>query len=665
MLCVFLYKIKIMGIEDIKKELFKNDEPLQIPEEEKEPVFFHGEDLNPSKDHQAWIREIKNDPKSNVPEGLKIKTGASFFEKFFQWVIYYQKRIYAILGVIIGVTFVAFVVVFFTGSASFAKKDVLISIQGPPHGDSGSEASYTVSYQNKTKVALHDAKILVTFPDMSFVENASTQYGPYTQVRSVGDVPSGSQGSFEFKARIFGSKNQTLEVISKIRYRPESITSEFENEDDAEFLVDSVPLAVSLNLPQRAVVGQPYIFNIDYTNQSDAEFRDIWFSMLYPVGFNFQIASPTPSEGNGNWKIAYIAPHSSGSMSVSGILSGTNEESKIFGIKVGPKNEFNQIVEYANAQSSTPISQSILVVSQKINGGLPRSINAGDFLKWDIHYKNTTNVGINNAQISVQFRGNLLDFATLKMTRGYFDAQNNRLTWNASDIPQLALIDPSSEGNLSFSVNVKDPPPVFSVSDKDLIETVSVSITSPSSPNTGTLSNVPIGNVDSLDLKLNSKISFVSKGLHFSGPFSNSGAVPIKVGQKTTFTIVWQITNWSSDIIDVKIKAGLPSAVEWLGEVYPSGAPLSYDASSGQITWLPGLVGAGAGVVLPIEEVAFRVRITPSINQLRQTVTLINQALFSAQDTFTGRTYQTLSELVNTALRQDPGFPSNGGYVSQ
>ena len=469
----------------------------------------------------------------------------------------------------------------------------------------------------------------------------------------------------KIRTRIFGTKDQKLITTAKIRYRPESITSEFENETDIDFSIDSVPLAINLNLPQRAVVGQPYVFNIDYTNQSDAEFKDMWFSVLYPAGFNFQIASPTPSEGKSNWKISSIAPRSDGSISISGILSGTSGESKVFQVKVGPKSESNQIVEYVGAQSSMPISQSLLVVSQKINNGLPSSVSAGDSLKWNIHYKNTTDIGLNNAQISAQFRGDVLDFSKLKLNQGYFDSQNNRIIWNASDVSQLALIGPSAEGDLSFSVSVKDPPPIFSVDDKDLIENVSVSITSASMPSTGELGNVPIGNVDSLDLKLNSKIVFVSKGLYFSGPFTNSGPIPPKVGQKTTFTIVWQITNWSSDINDAKVRAGLPSTAEWLGEVYPAGAPLSYDYSNGQVTWLPGLVEAGTGVVLPIEEVAFRVRITPSINQLRQAVALLNQALFSAQDSFTGRTYQTLSEAVNTALKQDPRFPVGGGYVSQ
>jgi hypothetical protein len=651
-----------MGIEDIKKELFKNKEESNESEGEKEPIFFRGEDFKPKESNQSWIREIKkNSPTIDQGTGAR----SSFLEKFYQWIIRYQKRIYAILGVMAGVVLLGFLAIFFIGSASFAKKDVLISIEGPPHGDSGSEVNYKVAYQNKTKTILHDAKILITFPKMSLVENTSIEYGPYVQFQNVGDILPDAKGSFEFRARIFGAKDQKLNIVAKIRYHPEGITSEFENEDDIDFFIDSVPLAVNFNLPQRAVIGQPYVFNIDYTNQSDAEFKDMWFSVLYPVGFNFQIASPTPSEGESSWKISSIAPHSSGSISISGILSGVSGEAKSFQVKIGPKDEFNQIVEYVNSQSSTPISQSLLVVSQKINNGLPSNVSAGDFLNWNIHYKNTTNIGLNNVQIVTQFRGDILDFSKLKLNQGHFDSQNNRIIWNASDVPQLALLGPFAEGDLFFSVNIKDPPPVFSSDDKDLMENISVSITSASVPNTGELGSVPIGNVDSLDLKLNSKIIFVSKGLYFSGPFTNSGPIPLKVGQKTTFTIVWQITNWSSDISDVKVKAGLPSTAEWLGEVYPAEAPLSYDFSSGQITWLPGLVNAGTGVVSPIKEVAFRVGITPSINQLHQAVVLLNQALFSAQDSFTGRTYQTLSESVNTALKFDSRFPGGGGYVSQ
>lgn len=654
-----------MGIEDIKKNLFKKGAPESArPPEEQEPVFFRGQDFVPPSSQPSWIKEGPT-KRSLSADGLS--GGLSLFSRMSLWAWHHRLGLYATVATVALVIIGGLAAIFFFGGNAFIKKDVVVTLDGPPYGSSGQQVTYSLHYQNKTSVMLHNAVAVVVFPAGSVVSNPATQYGPTAVAQTIGDIPPGSSGDKIFQGSILGAKNDMVEVQAFLHYQPQGISSDFENDTSASFTINDVPLAVVVNLPQRAVVGQPYNFSIDYNNTSDSAFSNMFFQIAYPDGFSFQSASPTPITNNNQWMIPNINSQTSGSIQISGMLSGNNGESKMFEVQVGSKDPASgQLTPFVDTQSSTSISSSLLTVTQNVNGSRLSSMSAGDTLNWDIHYTNTTNLGLQNVQITTKFVGNLLDFSTFNLTSGgSFDSQTQQLTWRAADVPALALLAPGASGDIKFSVHVKDTPPVFTINDKNLSESITTSITSPSAPKTAELGGVPVGNDDTLNIKLNSKILFVSKGLRYSGPFSNTGPIPPKVGQATTYTIVWQVTNWSSDLSNVKVTSGLPSGVQWAGEISPSNAPLTYDPTSGNITWIPGTVPAGAGVTGPVEQVAFKVSLVPSVNQVGQSPTLVNQTLFSGQDSFTNRIYQVLTNAVSTNLTKDPSFPFGAAYVQQ
>jgi len=69
----------------------------------------------------------------------------------------------------------------------------------------------------------------------------------------------------------------------------------------------------------------------------------------------------------------------------------------------------------------------------------------------------------------------------------------------------------------------------------------------------------------------------------------NTGPVPPKVEQPTTYTVVWTVDNTSSAVGNAKVTATLPPHVKWLNETSPSGESVSYDQNSGLVTWEIGI----------------------------------------------------------------------------
>jgi hypothetical protein len=80
--------------------------------------------------------------------------------------------------------------------------------------------------------------------------------------------------------------------------------------------------------------------------------------------------------------------------------------------------------------------------------------------------------------------------------------------------------------------------------------------------------------------------------------WENSGSVPAKVGQTTTYTIVWQAKNYFNDAKNVKVRMKLPDNVTLVDNISPDSqaSRFSFDNASREIVWLAGDLKAGAGV---------------------------------------------------------------------
>ena len=163
---------------------------------------------------------------------------------------------------------------------------------------------------------------------------------------------------------------------------------------------------------------------------------------------------------------------------------------------------------------------------------------------------------------------------------------------------------------------------------------------------------------------VSSDLAFSANPTYYSGPFSNTGSIPPKANEPTTYTVTWTVTNSANPLSSGVATAQLPTYVEWVGTASPSSELISYDNTSRTITWNFGQVPAGAGVTGPARVVAFQVRLKPSTSQVGTSPDLVLPVSVSAKDTFTGDTLTTTKLAVSTLLENDPGFPPGGQTVT-
>jgi hypothetical protein len=305
-----------------------------------------------------------------------------------------------------------------------------------------------------------------------------------------------------------------------------------------------------------------------------------------------------------------------------------------------------------------------LSLEQTINDSTNLVANPGDNLNFKIKYQNNSTVAIPAVKIVSRFDTKVLDFYALDLkSKGNFDASSNSIIWDQTNTPGLELINPGQSGELIFSakVNETEKMPLKNYNDKNFAIVNVVSIDSSNTP----LALIDQQVKDSLQavVKINSKMTISSKGYYQDNYLPNSGPIPPIIGQTTTFTIHWDITNSSNDVEDVKVEAVLPSSVEWVNKYKPASSILHYDMLTRKLTWDVGKLASGTGILTPAKNIVFQLALTPSATQLNQVVELLKAATISGRDVYTSSELKATDKVVTSDCPDDSTMSWERGRV--
>ncbi len=615
-----------MPLEEFEKKLYSGQEPPQ-----EKPIEGAKPKLAPSP-----MPPIK---KVEFPESEELSK-----KKFFIWVI-------LMVGLVAAVVYFAL----FLGQRSFSEKNVVIQIQGPKEFKPGELVDFKVSVLNRTRVPLENSELSFFWPEGSQVENISG-----TIKQDLNSIQSGEQRTIDFEGRVFGEPNSDKEFKARLDFKPTNINSNFFKEVSiTEHLIAS-PLNISLKTLNKVALGQVFNLEIEYANTSDAAFENIELEAEYPANFTFISSDPQPNRLNNVWHLGTISPSSSGKIKVRGMLENSTGSSEIKFL-IGEVDENKKFFILSSAGQSIEIVKPALAVEINVNNSRDYVASLNDNLSVQINYENTTDFIFQNVTITMKLSSQLVDLSSIFVDEGTYDAKTNTIIWNPTTLSKLSQLSGHDSGTVKFSIRTKKSFNIASRLDKNFIIPLQAKITSASSPEE--LAGLEISGTDTLSLKVNSDIKLKISGFYYSSLLPNTGPIPPKVGQQTTYTIFWQITNSSNDLSDVSIKANLPPYIKWLSQFSPTNANLNYDPSSGLLIWSIGRMSAGVGHISPTKFVAFRIGLTPGINQAGDSPTLMTQAAFSAHDDFTGTDYNITGKEITTYLQDDLRVGFQGSKV--
>ncbi len=525
---------------------------------------------------------------------------------------------------------------------AYSKESLKLEILGSEEAEGYQEIEYIVKYKNNGNIRLEEPTLTFEYPKFSIVENNILR-----KEVELEDIYPGQEETLSFKARLIGGEGETRIAKVMLSYRPKNIKPYYKSTTTFTTIIKSVPLNFNFDLPSKIESGKNLKFTLNYYSNIDYPLSNLRVKIKYPFDFEFVESNPQSLEKT-EWEILSLNKAEGGRIEILGRIGGGIGEQKIFEAELNTWKEGEEIL-LKKATKGVEITKPALYITQQINGNPEYIANAGDSLHYEIFFKNIGEEPLTDLFLITTLEGEAFDLETLKAFGGEYNPGDNSIRWEWQRVGDLQFLDVQREGKVEFWVKLKTEWEIPSSEGKALIK------------NKIYLSQAK----EEFVTKVNSKLEISQRGYFRAEVWESSGSIPPKVGQTTTYTIIWQAKNYYNEIKNVKVKATLPKNIKLTGEIFPEEetGKFTFDSDSREIVWDIGDLKVGQGVFNPSPNISFQIAFTPNISQRGKTPKIIGEAEITGEDQWTTQTLEAVAEAINTTLPDDSTVTEEEGIV--
>ncbi|MDP3784634.1 MAG: hypothetical protein Q8R12_00970 [bacterium] len=568
-------------------------------------------------------------------------------------------RIYA--AVIVAVFLGALWFYFSGGFGRVLSNNIELKIQAPETLDGGEKISWDVLVTNNNTKSLEDAELVFEYPSGAKVLDPKVK--ALRERRSLGRIAAGETVRTSFEAFLFGAEGEEKRATASLEYRSEDSNAILDKEAEFSTKISRSPVGVSFDLPPGLRAGQEIAFKVNYVSNAKDGLKDLVLELDYPFGFNFKEGRPQPEDDRRLWRIKSLAPGETGSILVKGVINGEDKEEKSFKARIGTPDASGALNIYGAGVRSVLIARPFLDVHVNLGGEKPYLARPGETLGGEVSFKNNLPVSVQNATVELFFSGAGLDERQIKIDDGSYRASTKSAVWNATSADILRNLNPGEGGSFHFRFAFLAEPPLRSSLDKNF-QAVLVARITPGALPPG-FSGADISGGDRADVKLVSALQLARRGFYFSSFLPNAGPLPPRVGQETTFAVVWSLINSTNDVDGLTVRAPLPSYVTWKGLWLPQEENISFNAATSEVLWKVGLLKAGTGFLRPAREIAFQIGFIPGANQVGFSPELMGRVTAEGRDLFVDQTLNVTAPALTMQLEDDPKIDLNQNRVAE
>lgn len=564
----------------------------------------------------------------------------------------FQKLFFASLA-FFGVALAVSLTLFFSGGNVISSENVDIKILGPVAVPGGEELSLQISVTNKNKTSLQSTNLAVTYPEGTRSADGSVLMSRFNE--SLGEVKSGETVHEIVRGVLYGKEGTEQKVVIAVEYRVDGSNAIFVKEVEYVVSLSSAPLSVSVETTSEANANQEIVLKVVVSSNAQSPIEGVLLRAEYPFGFEPSDASPRPRYGTTVWDLGTIRQGDTIPITIKGVLRGQDTERKIFGFAAGPRDPENEreiSSVYSVSSAEVIVKRPFLSVDAHIDGSDKERVvvDVGDRVPVEIFWANNLSSRITDVSIEAHLEGSGFDKSSVQVAGGFYKSSDNRIIWNGESTKDLASIDAGVSGTVSFAFIPATTKAGVQITNPNA--RMNINIRGRRVNEQGATDDV--SSVITRDIVVNSDLRLAPRTLYYSGPFQNTGSMPPRADTKTSYTIVWTVTNTSNDVGGVTVRGVLPPYVSWMGKIDPPTASVSYDEKTGAILWRTGDVDAGAGFSRGAPEVAFQVVLASSLSHIGKSPELMTSITFSGIDQFTGTALTGTRAPLTTNLSTDP-----------
>lgn len=525
---------------------------------------------------------------------------------------------------------------------AFSKDILKLEILGSDTTEVGQKMDYVLKYKNNGKISLTNIKLTFEFPENSLIEDNKIRIE-----QKLDDIYPGEEKTITFSGRVLGQENELKKAKAWLEFQPKNLKAKYRVSTTQTTVIKFSPLTFELDLPSKIETEKDFSFSLNYFSNIDYPLSQLRVKIDYPSGFEFSDSSPKALENN-EWQVPILNKAEGGRIRIFGKINGDIGEQKVFKASFGMWTEGN-FVMLKEATKGAEIIKPTIYLSQLVNGSSDYSANPGDFLHYEVFFKNIGSSPFENLFLAIDLNSSLFDLTTLKSLNAEYHQGDSSMIWDWKKNPQLKFLDENEEGKVEFWINLKEDLPVIKPKDKNLVLKDSISL-------------FPVK--EEFSIKVSSKIDLDQQAFFTSDSFPSSGSLPLRVGLPTAFTINWKLKNFYNDLRNVKVRATLPAWVSLTGQLLPRDSSFLFDSQSREIIWEVGEVMAGQGVNgSDSANLSFQISLVPNSSQLGQMPEIISMARVFGDDTWTQNAIESETKTINTGALSDQGFNSTQGIV--
>lgn len=530
----------------------------------------------------------------------------------------------------------------------YSKEIMKLEILGQEEADLLEEIEYIVKYKNNGDTRLEDPELIFEFPDHTVVSEGESLRVVKTAEDFGGSIYPGQEDTFRFRGRLVGKEGEAKEAKAILSYRPKNLKARYESPTTFTTVIKKVPLTFEFDLPSKIESAKEMRFRLNYFSNTDYPLTDLRVVVEYPSDFEFVESNPNSLDKT-EWDIGLLNKAEGGRIEIVGKVMGEVNEEKVFKAKFGSWQD-GEFIVLKEATRGITIIKPALHITQQINGSPEFVAGPGDLLHYEIYFRNVGEDILTDLSLLVTLSGSPFSFDTIRAPEGEYEPGDNSIVWDWRRVGDLQLLSPNEEGKIDFWIRLREQWPIKSLEDKN--PTIRTKIY---------LSQVREEFVN----KVSSEIEISQRGFFEDEVFGNSGPIPPRAGESTTYTIMWQVKNYYNEMSNVMAKATLPENSKLTGKIFPEeeAEKFTFDSQSRELVWNVGELMVAEGILNPAPNISFQISFTPYSSQIGQTPVIINEATVTGQDTWAGEILQAKDNELITALQDDPSITPEEGTV--
>lgn len=546
---------------------------------------------------------------------------------------------------------------YLTGGVDASNVDILVN--APLTISAGEPLELELSIQNKNQVTLRSIDLEIQFPDGTrTVTDVGVDQKSVSE--TIDSIAVGEIVKRNHEALLFGEEGEKKEITIGMVYQIDEATTVFRKEKKIDVIIKSTPVRLTVTNVKEITSGQELVFGVELVSNSTQTLKNVMVQATYPFGFRYTGSSLSPQEDKKTWIIPTLAPKETITFDVKGTIAGQNNDDTYFTFLVGledPGKNAPQVV-FSSKNKIVSIARPFLDVDLTINDSSASNIVLDPEVLHtaNLSFRNNTGSSLQNVAIALLIEGSSIYKDSIRVAEGFYQSLTNTIAWDQTTSKSLELIAPGASGGTTFTFQGLGDKSDYITINPEATFTINVKANrNPENQVSDFIENSFVKKI-----RFNTEVKLEGMSEYYSSVFTNSGPIPPKAEQKTTYTALLSLQNTSNAISGGVVTMRLPNYVQYEGQHYPTTETITYDKVTRLVTWNVGTIAPKTGYAGGASRrLAFQVSIVPSISQAGSSPDLVENITLRGVDAFTQAEIEKRINSITTQIKDARDFYSS------